>query len=315
MKRYVEALDRRYGPSDSVEEFLRKAQVASYEAIRPMFEAFAVNRPLTTGVIQWMLNSAWPEMYWQLYDHSLMPNGAFYGTRAACQPLSLAYNYHERTVHLVNDTLARRDVVATVRALDLQGREFFSTTRGVGIDGGASSELLSLAHLEPPTPVWFLDLRLADREGREVARNFYWLSTTEDVLDWENSLWFVTPTKVFADFSALDQLPEVTLEVAAAIERPAPDLEIAVRLTNPTDAVAFFVELRFVNARDESYLPVLWDDNYLTLLPGEERLVRARVPRAGALEGAAVVVSGWNVPEAAAALGAGSLTSGRPGSS
>jgi exo-1,4-beta-D-glucosaminidase len=257
-----------------------------------------------------MLNSAWPEMYWQLYDHSLMPNGAFYGTRAACRPLSLAYNYHDRTVHLVNDTLARRDVVATVRALDLQGREFFSTTRGVGIEGGASSELLSLAHLEPPTPVWFLDLRLADREGREVARNFYWLSTTEDVLDWENSLWFVTPTKGFADFSALDQLSEVTLEVAAAIERPAPDLEVAVRLNNPTDAVAFFIELRLVNARDESYLPVLWDDNYLTLLPHEERLVRTRVPRAGALEGAVVVVSGWNVPATATALESESISRG-----
>lgn len=315
MKRYVEALDRRYGPSDSVEEFLRKAQVASYEAIRPMFEAFAVNRPLSTGVIQWMLNSAWPEMYWQLYDHSLMPNGAFYGTRAACRPLSLAYNYHERTVHLVNDTLARQDVVATVRALDLGGREFEATTHEVAIDGGASSLLVSLAHLEPPTPVWFLDLRLADREGQEIARNFYWLSTTEDVLDWENSLWFVTPAKGFADFSALDQLPEVTLEVAAAIERPAPDLEIVVRLTNPTDAVAFFVELRLVNARDESYLPVLWDDNYLTLLPGEERLVRARVPRAGVLEGAAVVVSGWNVPAIAAALQSGAITTNRQGSS
>lgn len=311
MKRYIEALDRRYGPSDSVDEFLRKAQVASYEAIRPMFEAFAVNRPLTTGVIQWMLNSAWPEMYWQLYDHYLMPNGAFYGTRAACRPLSLAYDYHDRTVHLVNDTLARREAVATVRAFDLQGREFESTTREVAIDGGASSVLMSLAHLEPPTPVWFLDLRLADREGQEIAHNFYWLSTTEDVLDWENSLWFVTPTRGFADFSALDQLPEVTLEVVAAIERPSPDLEIAVKLSNPSDAVAFFVELRFVNARDQSYLPVLWDDNYLTLLPREERLVRARVPRAGALDGAAVVVSGWNVPETIAKLEAGTIAQGR----
>jgi exo-1,4-beta-D-glucosaminidase len=280
-----------------------------------MFESFAVNRPLTTGVIQWMLNSAWPEMYWQLYDHSLMPNGAFYGTRAACQPLSLAYNYHDRTVHLVNDALAHREGVATVRALDLQGREFEKTTREVAIDGGSSSLLLSLAHLEPPTPVWFLDLRLADREGREVARNFYWLSTTEDVLDWEGSLWFVTPARSFADFTALDQLPEVGLEVAAAIERPAPDFEIAVRLRNPTEAIAFFIELRLVNARDESYLPVLWDDNYVTLLPGEERLVRARVPHAGAVDGAAVTVAGWNVPETAAALAAGTIAANRPGAS
>jgi len=316
MNRFIEALDRRYGPSASVEEFLRKSQVASYEAIRPMFEAFAVNRPLTTGVIQWMLNSAWPEMYWQLYDHYLMPNGAYYGTRAACWPLSLAYNYHGRTVHLVNDTLARRDgLVATVRALDLHGREFESTTREVAIDGGTSTELLSLAHLEPPTPVWFLDLRLADREGGEVARNFYWLSTTEDELDWEGSLWFVTPTKRFADFTALDELPDVELEVEAGVERPAPDLEVSVRLANPSETVAFFIELRLVDARDQSYLPVLWDDNYLTLLPGEERLVRARLPHAGALDGAAVVVAGWNVPETAAALASGSIKTGRQGSS
>jgi exo-1,4-beta-D-glucosaminidase len=125
----------------------------------------------------------------------------------------------------------------------------------------------------------------------------------------------VTPTKSFADFTALNQLPEVALEVEAGVERPAPDLEIWVRLTNPTDAVAFFIELRFVNARDESYLPVLWDDNYLTLLPGEERLVRARLPHAGVLDGAAVTVAGWNVPETAAALSAGTATSSRHGSS
>jgi exo-1,4-beta-D-glucosaminidase len=283
--------------------------------MRPMFEAFAVNRPLTTGVIQWMLNSAWPEMYWQLYDHSLMPNGAFYGARAACRPLNLAYNYHDRTVHLVNDTLDRRDLVATVRALDLEGREFESTTREVAIDAGSSSLLLSLAHLQPPTPVWFLDLRLADREGREVGRNFYWLSTSEDVLDWEGSLWFVTPTKSFADFTALSRLPAVTLELAAAIERPGSGPEVAVRLRNPSQAVAFFIELRLVDAADQSYLPVLWDDNYVTLLPGEERLLRVRAPGAGSLAGAVVKAAGWNVPEAVARLEPGAAAAGPASSS
>jgi exo-1,4-beta-D-glucosaminidase len=185
----------------------------------------------------------------------------------------------------------------------------------VAIDGGTSSELLSLAHLAPPTPVWFLDLRLANREGREISRNFYWLSTSEDELDWENSLWFVTPTKRFADFTALDELPDVELEVEAGVEQSAPDLEVSVRLANPTDAVAFFIELRLVDARDQSYLPVLWDDNYLTLLPGEERLVRALLPGAGPLDGAAVVASGWNVPETAAALEAGTVRARRQGPS
>ena len=45
-----------------------KAQWINYEAVKAMFEAHVVNRPEATGVIQWQLNSAWPELYWQLYD-------------------------------------------------------------------------------------------------------------------------------------------------------------------------------------------------------------------------------------------------------
>ena len=81
LDRFQKALNLRYGTPQNVEEFAKKAQVLNYELMRPMFEAFSINRYKATGVIQWMLNSAWPEMYWQLYDSYLMPNGAYYGAR------------------------------------------------------------------------------------------------------------------------------------------------------------------------------------------------------------------------------------------
>ena len=297
MDRYVEALDRRYGPSDSVEEFLFKAQAANYEAIRPMFESFAVNRPLTTGLIQWMLNSAWPETYWQLYDWYLMPNGAFYGTRAACQPLNLSYNYADETVYAVNDSrFASDDLTAVVRAFDLSAQEIYNQSYEIDLPPAKAQPLVSLADQESPTPVWFLDLRLHDASGAEVARNFYWLSTEPDVLDYENNLWFVTPTKEFADFTALDDLLEAELDVSAGASAGDSGAKVTVQLSNSSESLAFFVELRVVDADGSSILPVLWDDNYVSILPGESRELTARLPTVGDVNGATLVLQGWNVP-------------------
>jgi exo-1,4-beta-D-glucosaminidase len=294
MDRYVDALDRRYGPSDSVEEFLIKAQVANYEAIRPMFESFAVNRPLTTGLIQWMLNSAWPETYWQLYDWYLMPNGAFYGTRAASQPLNLSFNYADQTVYAVNDSRFAGDgLTAVVRAFDLSAQEIYNQSYEIGLPPAGAQPVVSFAGQQAPTPVWFLDLRLHDGSGAEVARNFYWLSTEPDVLDYENNLWFVTPTKEFADFTALGDLPEVELEVSVSGDGP----DATVQLGNPSDSLAFFVELRVVDADGNSILPVLWEDNYVSILPGESRELTARFPTVDAVSGARLIVKGRNLAQ------------------
>jgi exo-1,4-beta-D-glucosaminidase len=295
MDRYVEAIEKRYGPSDSVEEFSFKAQVANFEAIRPMFESFAANRPLSTGLIQWMLNSAWPETYWQLYDWYLLPNGAFYGTRAGCQPVTLAYNYADKTVAAINDShLEAKGLTATIRAFDLAANEIFNTEIELELGPGGSKPAVSLADLAPPTPVWFLDLRLIDGAGEEVARNFYWLSTEADVLDYDNNLWFVTPTKEYADFSALAELPEVELDVLVSRTDGPEGPVVHITLDNPSEALAFFTELRILDADGNSILPVLLDDNYVSILPGEGRALTARLPEGTDMTGATLVIQGWN---------------------
>ncbi|MEJ2581947.1 MAG: hypothetical protein P8127_10010, partial [Acidobacteriota bacterium] len=256
------------GLAESVEEFLFKAQAASYEAIRPMFESFAVNRPLTTGLIQWMLNSAWPETYWQLYDWYLMPNGAFYGTRAASQPLNLSFNYADQTVYGVNDS--RHDsegLTATVRAFELSAKEIFNQTYRLTLPAAGAQPVVSLADLESPTAVWFLDLRVRDASGAEVARNFYWLSAKPDVLDYANNLWYVTPTKDFADFTSLNDLPEVELETSAI----ADNNEVAV--------------------------------HYISILPGESRELKVRFPAEDDVSDAMLMIKGWNVAEREVELG------------
>jgi exo-1,4-beta-D-glucosaminidase len=104
MNRYMKAFNNRYGASPTLEDFSLYSQAANYEAIRPMFEAFRTNRPNTTGVVQWMLNSAWLDTYWQLYDAYLMPTGAYYGTKTSCAPLQASYNYGNNAIYMNNDT-------------------------------------------------------------------------------------------------------------------------------------------------------------------------------------------------------------------
>ena len=100
LRNFKKAMKERYGEPQSLEEFDIKAQVMNYELMRPMFEAFRANKTRATGVIQWMLNAAWPKMYWQLYDYFLKPNGAYYGTKKACSPLQLIYNYGDFSIYL-----------------------------------------------------------------------------------------------------------------------------------------------------------------------------------------------------------------------
>ena len=74
-----------------------------------------------------------------------------------------------------------------------------------------------------------------------------------------------------------------------------------VTLKNPGQSIAFFLRLQVTGRGDEEALPVLWEDNYVSLLPGETRVVTANY-RVRDLGGAAprVVVTGWNIHRTAA---------------
>src|SRR5262245_23013319 len=103
VERFTEALEARYGKASGVEDYARKAQALTYEGQRAMFEAYARNKYTSTGVIQWMLNNAWPSLIWHLYDYYLRPGGGYFGTKKACEPLHVQFSYDDRSVAVVND--------------------------------------------------------------------------------------------------------------------------------------------------------------------------------------------------------------------
>ncbi len=281
LDRYRNALSKRYGKSSSVEEFAFKSQVINYELMRPMFEAFIAHKPKSTGLIQWMLNSAWPEMYWQLYDTYLQPNGAFYGVREACTPLHAIYRYGFDDIYFANENLkAARNLKVKIKAYDIKSKLIFEDEWQGDISGNTSKSIYKLPEIKGRTPVWFLDLRVYNSEDREIDNNFYWLSLKKDVLDYEAAKkmpWpYYTPSKEFADFTSLNKLPKVRLSYNYKYSTNDKEGIVSVTVKNPSDNIAFFVFFDVIDPQTKlPVLPVFWNDNYISLLPGEERTYKA----------------------------------------
>jgi exo-1,4-beta-D-glucosaminidase len=296
LDRFYKALEKRYGPVDNIEQFDRKAQVMNYELIRPMFEAFRANEGIATGVVQWMLNAAWPKMYWQLYDWYLVPNGAFYGTKKACEPLQLVYNYSSRSVFLVNSTRSGSDnLTAEIRIFDLHSNKIFQNKQAVSTGPQSFKEIFTLPDFPDITATYFFDLRLIEKEGTQIASNFYWLSTQPDVLDYGAKVdpWeYYTPSKQYADFTLLNSLSPTTVEVRQKMSKD--NNKLAVELENIGDSIAFAVRLDIIDDKTgEAVVPVFWQDNYIALLPGERRAINAEFNKDAS--NIKLDVQGWNI--------------------
>ena len=296
LNKYLNTFNKRYGEAGSVEELAMKSQMSNYEAMRPMFEAFGVNKYKATGVIQWMYNSAWPEMFWQLFDYYLMPNGAFYGAMKGNQPLNLVYNYKDKNIYVVNDyNKSVSNLNVSIKILDANSNLLFEKEEKINADENSSKKIFDLPEINSHTNLYFVNLELRDASNNFVSDNFYWLSKVDDVLDNRSSEWFYTPIKTFGDLKEINKLPEANISYSEKFTEKNGEQLIEVTLKNNYGKLAFFTELKIVNENtNESILPVFWSDNYVSLLPNTEKKITGRFKKSDKETKAKLIVNGWN---------------------
>ena len=298
LNNYLVAFNNRYGEQKNVEDFTFKSQASNLEAMRAMYEAFAVNRSKTTGIIQWMYNSAWPKLIWQFWDYNLLPNASFYGARLGARQVNIAYNYGDNSVYVTNLTSGDiNNYKASIKIYSFDGKIIEEKQENASLKANSSLKLYNLPADEKYSNVYFLKLQLAGEHGNAVADNFYWLSTKKDVPDFKNTTWFYTPLSEYADFTDLDKLPKVKTDIESSITNVGDEYEVTVTLNNPEDNIAFLIELSVVGDKSgKSIVPILWDDNYISLVPMEKRVVKAMFS-AAALNGEKPVFryKGWNL--------------------
>ncbi|SEW57415.1 glycoside hydrolase family 2 protein [Chitinophaga arvensicola] len=293
---YNNAMEKRLGKAVSLDDYIRKAQYLNYEGMRAMLEAFTANRPAATGIIQWMYNASWPKLWWQLYDYYLLPTGAFYGARKAGEPLHISWNYGRRGVDVINNTAAASaPLKARIQVLNIALQSVYKADTLLHSVQPQKALQLPALPVTPPGNTWYLDLQLEDN-GKAVSRNFYVLSNKQDELDTAKTNWYVTPQTAFADLTALQQLPPVKLEMQSAFTRQGDTTFAKITLRHPGTGLAFMVHLDIRGANGETIVPVFWEDNDFTMLPGETITINGYVHTKALQQQKAVIsLSGWNI--------------------
>jgi len=227
-----------------------------------------------------------------------MPTGAFYAAKKACEPLHLLYNYGDRGIYIVNDHLTTfRNLKATIRVLDINSTEVLNRTFAIDAQPESSAKIFELPEFNNISTTYFLDLRLNNDKGIEIGNNFYWLSTRPDVLDYDAKVepWpYYTPSKEFADLTALNSLPPAKVKFEYHTERTGEQTKLTATLHNAGDTIAFFIELKVAEKKSgETILPVFWEDNYVSLLPSETRTIEATFSATN--DQAVLTINGWNL--------------------
>jgi exo-1,4-beta-D-glucosaminidase len=291
-----EAMNAVYAKPHSAADYERISQTMEYDSERAMFEAYSRNKYNSTGVIQWMLNNAWPSMIWHLYDYYLDADAGYFGTKKACEPLHIQYSYDDRSIVVVNSTYDRvADLHASVDVHNVAWKQLYK--QDAIVDAGADSSQIAFnipdSLYAGADRTFFIDLTLTNSAGKVVSRNFYWVPGTLTTFDWPKTDYTHTPAARHEDLTELANLPAAKLLAHAEMVKTMRGREVRVELENPSAALAFQVSAAVRTSNGGLIAPVLWSDNWVEVVPGEKRVLTALLPDAGA-DSPVVEIGSWN---------------------
>ena len=297
---FNDAMQAVYATPHSSADYERIAQTMEYDSERAMFEAYGKNKYVSTGVIQWMLNNAWPSMIWHLYDYYLDAGAGYFAAKKACEPLHIQYSYDDQSIVVVNSTYGPpQKLHASVKVHDLAWKQLYTAESDLTAQADTSQRVFSIPQslYTGPDHLFFIDLSLADAAGHVVSRNFYWVPTMLTEFDWSKTEYTTTPAQRHEDLTALAHLPQATFESHAEIQTTQRGRQVLLHLENNSSALAFQLHAAIRTADDGLIAPVFWSDNWIELPPGESTTLTALLPE-GDSATPTVHVEGWNVAPA-----------------
>lgn len=292
MKPFAAAIKGYFGGAAGLDDFLKKADMLNYDATRAMFEAFRAREPKATGIVQWMLNSARPSVYWQLYDHYLVPNAAYYSVRKANTPCQLVYDYDRHAV-LVNSNSHNNPLQASIRLYSTNGSLVAAADTVVTAMPGHPQNVLGVP--SDSSCCTFLFLTLRDTVGNHVADNAYVLGPHANLYDWDAAEWFTTPISRYADLTQLNSLTRADCKATVKTETVDGHPRTVVSIDNRSGVVAYFMRLSIVDGDGRLVVPAMYSDNYLSLPPHGSRTITCDLSRLKTAKGCRLAVEGWNV--------------------
>ena len=259
IKKYM---DMYYPEPKSFEDFVYVGLVMQGNGMEESVEAMRRGRPYCMGALYWQINDDWPVVSWSSIDYYGNWKAQHYRMRDVLSPLALGVDEKEGVLHYytLSDLLTDRDeLTLTVQVIDFSKGIQKEFREKVNATANASTIVKSytLTDLvkEKEKKHTLIHAFLSDSDGEVISRKdhfFYWPNRLE--------------------------LPETM--VKSSIQYA--DGEYRVLLSSKKLAKDLFLEIPIQGAR--------FSDNFIDLLPGEQRTIIIRSPELRAVDKTPVTV-------------------------
>jgi Exo-beta-D-glucosaminidase Ig-fold domain/Glycosyl hydrolase 2 galactose-binding domain-like/Glycosyl hydrolases family 2/NedA-like, galactose-binding domain len=272
---FINMIKNDFGVVDSLKQWLTLAQWINYQGYRAIFEAQSKHR---MGALLWMSHPAWPSMVWQTYDYYFAPTGAYFGAKKGCEPLHIQWNPVSDSIEVVNYSVPDGNgLEASMDILNLSGKIILHKETTVSCPEDSTVHCFAVEYPKNLTSVYFIRLILK-RDSKIISRNFYWHALNNGNLD------------------ALTKLPKVKLNISTKSNKNGDRWRLITTLTNNSDTPALMVRLKVIrNKTGDRILPVIYSDNYVSIMPGESRTINIEFQNEDTRgEDPALVISGLN---------------------
>ncbi len=267
----------RYGDPQTIDDYCRLVQVINYDQYRSFMEGWASHMwDWYTGILIWKTQNPWTALRGQMYDWFMDVNASLYGTRKGCEPLHPFYNIVSRQVTMLNTSLTAHDnLKVKAEIFNRDGKMQWSEEKECDAPANQVKELFAVPEVNDITGVYFLKLTLTDASNQVLTDNIYWLTTTPK------------------DYKTLNNLPVSSPEVKINLAKEGDAYKAQLRLKGDQH-ISFFNRIKvFDRQTGERILPVHYSDNYITLMPGDERVVQFDFKSALAKDRIQIAIDSW----------------------
>ena len=273
--RYVDE----FGPPTDINDLIAKSEL--YQALATSFnmEFCRSNKFRNSGLLIWQYDDIWPCISWSMVDWYGTPKASYYFVKRASEPVHIAADYERylwkagetfsADVHLLNDTESpvTKDKYS-IRLMRTDGIVLADTSGPARVTANRSAKVGTIRYAIPSSMTgmtFFVLVELKSRDGSRLSDAAYPIAVSKnDSLDDYND--------IFSDMNGMEPVPvRVSVSPDVIQFNASGHGTCTLNLTNPTDRLAFFVQVRLVEESDS--LQTDYSDNYCSLSPGETKTV------------------------------------------
>jgi exo-1,4-beta-D-glucosaminidase len=232
-----------------------------------------------SGFLVWQYNDIWPCLSWSIVDWYGTPKPSYYFLKRASRPIHISADYEsylwnagetfKTDIYLLNDTQKPlKGLNYSARLFHCAGGMLAEKTGQAAAGANSSARISGIEYVVPDSmkgKTFFISVELKDSAGYKISDALYPIavSGTGRLEDYNN---------IFAE---LTNIPKAALNV----DSPASELMIGkngtgninLRISNTADRPVFFV--RISSAEESEKLKAIYNDNYISLMPGETKII------------------------------------------